>query len=255
MDRTPAFTMGYNESRTSVASDLSFKDADSPRAKTPPSQDHSSTLRQVNELKQRNKDMHRLFPKLDPSEVCFADFSCAFARGILRHGRMYITHATVLFYSPIGDIRLLYPLQDIDKITCCRNFGLPNSLVLHVNQQEHFFTSFVFRDKAFRTLEMVKAAFELEECSEEPKEAPIIESPKNVKDFIQSKWEEYRDTYYEYGIKALVEPVLILCCLCAILLLLTSLKQLFDVQRMARQYHQLLHGQVLDHLKSSHREL
>lgn len=70
---------------------------------------------------------------LPKKEVIFDDFGCAYNRGILHHGRMYLSENYICFYSSIMGItkKCIIPLNDVTKITKARSLGLLKALKIY----------------------------------------------------------------------------------------------------------------------------
>ena len=104
--------------------------------------------------KRKNEEYHELFEG-DESELV-EDFSCALQKDILVHGRMYISHSCMGFYSNIlgWTSSVLIKFTDLVKVEKRNSaFVLPNALMLYTTQhKKYFFASFVFRDLAYNIL-------------------------------------------------------------------------------------------------------
>ena len=70
---------------------------------------------------------------LPKKEVIFDDFGCAYSKGILHQGRMYITENYICFSSSIMGIskKLIIPLNDVIKITKARSLGIIKALKIY----------------------------------------------------------------------------------------------------------------------------
>lgn len=70
---------------------------------------------------------------LPKKEVIFDDFGCAYSKGILHQGRMYITENYICFYSSIMGIskKLIIPLNDVTKVTKAKRLGMINALMIY----------------------------------------------------------------------------------------------------------------------------
>eukprot|EP00993_Chasmostoma_nieuportense_P003655 NODE_435_length_2239_cov_33.409091_g405_i0.p1 GENE.NODE_435_length_2239_cov_33.409091_g405_i0~~NODE_435_length_2239_cov_33.409091_g405_i0.p1 ORF type:complete len:735 (-),score=196.63 NODE_435_length_2239_cov_33.409091_g405_i0:35-2188(-) len=100
----------------------------------------------------KGAEFHRLF-EFSPNEKLVEDFSCAYDKTILRQGRLYITQNHVAFYSMVG-IKLSIDFDDIIKIEKKKTMGLFNNAIQITTNPDicHYFTSFIFRDQAFKIL-------------------------------------------------------------------------------------------------------
>lgn len=102
-----------------------------------------------------------LFKKFKVSENLIESFACALSWKILLQGRIYITPSKICFYSHFnnstlfgGDTKLIIPLADITKLEKRYNALIfDNSIAVLTKNNEFFFTSFVYRDKAYKLLE------------------------------------------------------------------------------------------------------
>ena len=104
--------------------------------------------------KKKNEEYHALFEG-DESELV-EDFSCALQKDILVHGRIYISHSFICFYSNIlgWTTNVMVKFTDLVKVEKRNSaFVLPNALMIYtVQHQKYFFGSFVFRDLAYNIL-------------------------------------------------------------------------------------------------------
>jgi len=97
---------------------------------------------------------------LDDSELVIKDYSCALKRALLIQGRLYVTNKAMYFKSPLGTGETI----SFSEVTGFRKeltYFVPNAIVVITNQmeksvaKEYFFGTILFRDKAFRILNMV----------------------------------------------------------------------------------------------------
>ena len=90
---------------------------------------------------------------LPKKEVIFDDFGCAYSKGILHQGRMYITENYICFFSSIMGIsqKLIIPLNDVTKITKAKRLGMIKSLKIYQanKKNSHSFQSFSDTDKTY----------------------------------------------------------------------------------------------------------
>ena len=100
--------------------------------------------------------MRDLF-SLPKKEVIFDDFGCAYSKGILHQGRMYITENYICFYSSIMGIskKLIIPLNDVTKITKAKRLGMIKALKIHQNNNKNSykFQSFSDTDKTYSIIQ------------------------------------------------------------------------------------------------------
>lgn len=94
---------------------------------------------------------------LPKKEIIFDDFGCAYAKGILHQGRMYITENYVCFSSSVLGIskKLIVPLNDVTKITKAKRLGIMKALQIYqANKQNPYkFQSFTDIDKTFKIIQ------------------------------------------------------------------------------------------------------
>ncbi|KNC55132.1 uncharacterized protein AMSG_10734 [Thecamonas trahens ATCC 50062] len=93
---------------------------------------------------------------LPTSEQLIQDYTCAFQRDVLVHGRMYVSQNYVSFCATVfGWVTLvIIPFAEIVAIEK-RNAALvfPNAIAIRTRRKDkYFFASFIVRDSAFRTL-------------------------------------------------------------------------------------------------------
>jgi len=92
--------------------------------------------------------------ELPPTEKILEYFSCALypKRGLLTHGRLFITNHYVAF-SGWPELRVLISLKRIDNVEKKQIFFLPNALTIkEIDGEEYFFGSFLDRDLCFRMI-------------------------------------------------------------------------------------------------------
>ncbi|RKP01989.1 hypothetical protein CXG81DRAFT_18282 [Caulochytrium protostelioides] len=104
----------------------------------------------------RNKDFHELFPSLPLWDSLVEDYSCAWQKEILCHGRMYLSRNHVSFYANIlgWQHHLTLALRDLAKIEKKVIAAVvPNSLELtSLDGDKYFFASFMNRDATYTLL-------------------------------------------------------------------------------------------------------
>uniref|UniRef100_A0A914VS12 VASt domain-containing protein n=1 Tax=Plectus sambesii TaxID=2011161 RepID=A0A914VS12_9BILA len=103
--------------------------------------------------KSRYEQFRKLFKGIPESDKFVIDYSCAFQREILVHGRMYLTQHNVCFYANIfkWETCLTIPFKDITHITKERTAKvIPNAIqMLTSNGDKYFFATFGSRDKSY----------------------------------------------------------------------------------------------------------
>lgn len=100
--------------------------------------------------KTRSKEFRELFD--ETSSKLIVDFSCAYSKDILRHGRLYISTQYCCFYSNIfgyeNNIKIDW--KDITKISKERTaFLIPNAIQINTESKQYFFATFHNRDATF----------------------------------------------------------------------------------------------------------
>lgn len=94
---------------------------------------------------------------LPKKEVVFDDFGCAYSKGILHQGRMYLTENYVCFYSSVLGIskKLIIPLNDVTKITKAKRLGIMKALMIYqANKKNSYkFQSFHDLDQTFKIIQ------------------------------------------------------------------------------------------------------
>lgn len=63
---------------------------------------------------------------LPSDEIIFQDYGCAYSKGVLRHGRMFIAENHICFYANILGIktRVVIRIVDIEKLEKSKLYGL-----------------------------------------------------------------------------------------------------------------------------------
>ena len=76
---------------------------------------------------------------LPKCEVVFDDFGCAYSKGILHQGRLYVTENYVCFYSNFMGIsqKLILPFSDITKIQLAKRMGLIRAIKIYQQGVKH----------------------------------------------------------------------------------------------------------------------
>ncbi|VDP05260.1 unnamed protein product [Soboliphyme baturini] len=103
--------------------------------------------------KRRSEELKRLFKGVSEDEKLVIDYSCAYQKEILLHGRMYVSQNWLCFYSNIfrWETTLAIPFKDIVAIKKEKTAKIiPNAILVSTSANEKlFFTSFSARDKAY----------------------------------------------------------------------------------------------------------
>ncbi|KRY75438.1 GRAM domain-containing protein 1B [Trichinella pseudospiralis] len=106
--------------------------------------------------KTRCEEFRRVFKEPAENEKLVIDYSCAYQKEILLHGRMYLSQNWLCFYSNIfkWETQVTIRYKDIVAVTKERTAKIiPNAIYVVTNTNEKlFFTSFSARDKTFMML-------------------------------------------------------------------------------------------------------
>ncbi|CAF3759864.1 unnamed protein product [Rotaria sordida] len=109
--------------------------------------------------RQRNDEFRKIFKELPNDERLIVDYSCAWQKDILVHGRMYISQNYLCFYANILNWKssLCLKFQDIVGITREKTAKvIPNAIEIKSTKfEKYFFASFVARDKAHAFLDKI----------------------------------------------------------------------------------------------------
>lgn len=98
----------------------------------------------------RQKQVHQLFD-LPESELFLADFTCAYRRDILIHGKLYLTEHNICFHSKIIGLvtKLNIPFNKVYNIQKKKTMGIPNAIELLNLHEKYTFASIINRDQTF----------------------------------------------------------------------------------------------------------
>eukprot|EP01114_Cavostelium_apophysatum_P019738 TRINITY_DN6441_c0_g2_i1.p1 TRINITY_DN6441_c0_g2~~TRINITY_DN6441_c0_g2_i1.p1 ORF type:complete len:737 (-),score=162.18 TRINITY_DN6441_c0_g2_i1:85-2295(-) len=124
----------------------------------PLSSSPNGKTKETPELSAAEKHQHdfRTLFELPPTEVLIEDYSCAMQKDkSMPHGRLYISNHNVYFNSGLfAHVKLKISYTDIVEVQKKNTAILfPNAIeIITKDHQKHFFTSFLYRDKAFQTL-------------------------------------------------------------------------------------------------------
>ncbi|XP_066921004.1 protein Aster-B-like isoform X2 [Clytia hemisphaerica] len=105
--------------------------------------------------KTKSELFQKLFKNLNPDEKLIIDYSCAFYRDILVHGRLYASQNWLCFYANIFGWETLITVQwtDVTAITKEKTAKvIPNAIQVLTDQEKFFFTTFVNRENAYTAL-------------------------------------------------------------------------------------------------------
>ncbi len=113
------------------------------------------------EKEQKQPSDSWLYKKFGVADPLIESYTCAVSWKILLHGRMYLTKSKLCFHSLFnnstlfgGETKIVIPLEDVVHIEKKKNALIfNNSISVKTKTNEIFFTSFVYRDRAFEQLE------------------------------------------------------------------------------------------------------
>ena len=123
--------------------------------------------------------------KFGLNESVQESFLCALSWKILLQGRLYITNTKLCFHSLFnnstifgGQTKIVIPLNEIARLEKMHNALIfDNSIAIHTKETEFFFTSFVFRDRAF---ELIEKNMQNLNDKDQSKEHSIVIKPVSV---------------------------------------------------------------------------
>ena len=100
-----------------------------------------------------NRECRDLF-ELEPSEELEDEYSCALHKKILLQGRMYVFTSKVCFFSNVfGYItKKTLDLKAVTSVRKTNNMGFSNSIEIVYNGKVYFFTSFLYRNEAYKII-------------------------------------------------------------------------------------------------------
>ncbi|KAJ2950868.1 hypothetical protein O0L34_g5227 [Tuta absoluta] len=105
--------------------------------------------------KSKSDDFKRLFKDLPDDERLIVDYSCALQKDILAHGRLYASQNYLCFYASIfgWETNVTLRWKDVTAITKEKTaLVIPNAILVCMEGEKHFLTSFSGRDKAYLML-------------------------------------------------------------------------------------------------------
>ncbi len=123
-------------------------------------------------------NMTWLAKKFGVSDPVIESFTCAVSWKILLQGRLYITKGALCFHSLFNNSTLFgastliaIPLADVLKVRTAYNAVIfDNSITIRTKGAEFFFTSFVFRDRAY---ELIRRLWDENRENQEGKDAQL----------------------------------------------------------------------------------
>jgi hypothetical protein len=109
-------------------------------------------------VKHFSKRLQKKF-QLSEDEILVDSFLCALINTILIQGELYITPSKLIFHSPFnnrtlfGETLKVIEYQNITYVEKTHGvFGLQNSIYIETSNEEYTFTSFLFRDQAYNSV-------------------------------------------------------------------------------------------------------
>lgn len=105
----------------------------------------------------RQDNFAQLFPSLPSDEILIDDFTCAYRKDILIHGKLYLTNHYICFHSNIIGMvtHLAIPLNSILKMQKRKTLGIPNAIEFSNLHNKYIFASFISRDQVYDLIHKV----------------------------------------------------------------------------------------------------
>ncbi|KAL3651129.1 protein of unknown function (DUF4782) [Castilleja foliolosa] len=107
-----------------------------------------------NQQLSRVEEYRQLF-RLPPDEVLIQDFNCALQENFLLQGHMYLFVHCICFYSNLFgfETKKIIPFHEITSVRRAKVVGVfPTAIEVIAAGKKYFFTSFLFRDEAFKLI-------------------------------------------------------------------------------------------------------
>ncbi|KAL8062376.1 hypothetical protein ABFX02_02G142800 [Erythranthe guttata] len=163
---------------------LNNHSGDSPSGSPPrdaPDRSYSSTpspsrqLDPQSQLLTRVEEYRQLF-RLPPDEVLIQDFNCALQENFLLQGHMYLFVHYICFYSNLFgfETKKIIAFHEITAVRRAKAVAVfPTAIEIMAGGKKYFFTSFLFRDDAFKLinegwLQHSNGSKEIEDQQQEP---------------------------------------------------------------------------------------
>ncbi|KAI3444798.1 hypothetical protein Pfo_001463 [Paulownia fortunei] len=102
----------------------------------------------------RVEEYRQLF-RLPLDEVLIQDFNCAFQENFLLQGHMYLFVHHICFYSNLFgfETKKIIPFHEITSVRRAKAVAVfPTAIEIIAGAKKYFFTSFLFRDEAFKLI-------------------------------------------------------------------------------------------------------
>ncbi|KAL3613672.1 protein of unknown function (DUF4782) [Castilleja foliolosa] len=131
-------------SPTHAAPDLSSFSTPSP----------SRQLDLQNQQISRVEEYRQLF-RLPPDEILIQDFNCALQENFILQGHMYVFAHCICFYSNLFgfETKKIIPFHEITAVRRAKAVAVfPTAIEVIAAGKKYFFTSFLFRDEAFKLI-------------------------------------------------------------------------------------------------------
>ncbi|KAH3661944.1 hypothetical protein OGAPHI_006123 [Ogataea philodendri] len=102
----------------------------------------------------RQDSFHQMFPEIPSNELFIEDYTCAYRKDVLIHGRMYVSENHISFHSNlIGLItHITVTLNKVLMIKKKKTVGIPNALEFTTLHDKYTFASFISRDSTYELL-------------------------------------------------------------------------------------------------------
>ncbi|XP_064394347.1 protein Aster-B-like [Halichondria panicea] len=103
----------------------------------------------------KNSELHKIFTSLPGDELLIDDYSCAFQRDILIHGRLYLTQSWICFYANIfsWETLLTIPFLSVQAITKEKTaLVIPNAIQVSTTNEKYGFSSLGNRDMSYNII-------------------------------------------------------------------------------------------------------
>ncbi|KAH6789609.1 hypothetical protein C2S51_004615 [Perilla frutescens var. frutescens] len=114
----------------------------------------SRQLDPQSQLPTRVEEYRQLF-RLPPDEVLIQDFNCALQENFLLQGHMYLFVHCICFYSNLFgfETKKIIPFHEITSVRRAKAVAVfPTAIEIIAGGKKYFFTSFLFRDDAFKLI-------------------------------------------------------------------------------------------------------
>ncbi|EPS59808.1 hypothetical protein M569_14998, partial [Genlisea aurea] len=103
----------------------------------------------------RSEEYRQLF-RLPSDETLIQDYNCALQDNFLLQGHMYLFDHYICFYSNLFgfETKRIIPFQEITSIRRAKAVAVfPTAIEIITSEKKYFFTSFLFRDEAFKLID------------------------------------------------------------------------------------------------------